>query len=36
MEFTTCLTKIAKREDLDQNVLQKQSDLGILCLSRPF
>ena len=28
--------KIANREDPDQLLLQRQSDLGLLCLSIPF
>ena len=28
--------RIANREDPDQTVLKKQSDLGLHCLSRPF
>ena len=28
--------RIANREDPDQTALQKQSDLGLHCLSRPF
>ena len=36
-EFTKCLNnRIAKREDTDQTAFQKQSDLGLHCLSMPF
>ena len=38
--FTACihkmLVRVANREDPDQTVLKKQSDLGLPCLSRPF
>ena len=30
------LVRIANREDPDQTALQKQSDLGLCCLSKPF
>ena len=30
------LVRIANREDPDQTAFQKQSDLGLHCLSRPF
>ena len=30
------LVRIANREDSDQTASSDQSDLGLLCLSRPF
>ena len=30
------LVRIVDREDPDQTLFQKQSDLGLWCLSRPF